>query len=157
MCSFPHFSPTWFDILRWNFAYDFVVMYYRSNSCAVTFRQFLKELCLFLNLERRVGRWVRKPVNHTSWVAVVTPTDRPKSVRNCCLIELFCVVVCVVTLSLLHFCWYRGFCHRTGSDLLLFVLEYRKCAICRTFLLHTLTYWAEILHMTLFLCTTDQV
>ena len=43
-----------------------------------------------------------KPVNHTSWVAVVTPTDRPKSVRNkeCCLIELFCGVVCVITLSL---------------------------------------------------------
>ena len=27
----------------------------------------------------------------------------------------------------------------------------------RTFLLHALTYWAEILHMTLFYCTTDQV
>ena len=25
-----------------------------------------------------------KPVNHTSWVAVVTPTDRPKSVCNRC-------------------------------------------------------------------------
>ena len=47
---------------------------------------------------RLVGRWARKPVNHTSWVAVVTPTDRPKSVRNCCLIKLFCGVVCVVTL-----------------------------------------------------------
>ena len=23
-----------------------------------------------------------KPVNYTSWLAVVTPTDRPKSVRN---------------------------------------------------------------------------
>ena len=44
-----------------------------------------------------VGRWARKPVNHTSWVALVTPTDRPKSVRNRCLIELFCGVVCVVT------------------------------------------------------------
>ena len=51
----------------------------------------------------------------------VTPTDRPKSVRNCCLIELFCGVVCVATLPLWHFCWYRGVCHRTGSDLLLFV------------------------------------
>ena len=30
-----------------------------------------------------------KPVNHTSFVAVVTPTDRPKSVRNRCVIELF--------------------------------------------------------------------
>ena len=28
-------------------------------------------------------------VNHTSWVAVVTPTDCPKSVRNRCVIELF--------------------------------------------------------------------
>ena len=37
-------------------------------------------------------------VNHTSWVAVVTPTDRPKSVRNRCVIELLCDVVCVVTL-----------------------------------------------------------
>ena len=45
-----------------------------------------------------VGRWARKPVNHTSWVTVVTPADRPKSVRNRCLIELFCGVVCVVTL-----------------------------------------------------------
>ena len=29
--------------------------------------------------------------------------------------------------------------------------------IFRTFLLHALTYWAEILHMTLLWCTTDQV
>ena len=43
-------------------------------------------------------------VNHTSWVAVVTPTDRPKSVRNRCLIEFFCGVVCVVT-ALLTFPW----------------------------------------------------
>ena len=28
-------------------------------------------------------------VNHTSWIAVDTPTDRPKSVRNRCVIELF--------------------------------------------------------------------
>ena len=48
-------------------------------------------------LECLVGRWARKPVNHTSWVAVVTPTDRPKSVRNRCVIELFCGVVYVVT------------------------------------------------------------
>ena len=44
-----------------------------------------------------------EPVNqvkHTSWVAVFTPTDRPKSVRNPCVIELFCGVVFVVTLPL---------------------------------------------------------
>ena len=43
-------------------------------------------------------------VNHTSWVAVVTPTDRHKSVRNRCVIELFC--------------------HRTESDLFLFLMKF---------------------------------
>ena len=44
-----------------------------------------------------MGRWARKLVNHTSWVAVVAPTDRPKSVRNRCLIDLF-VALCVLSL-----------------------------------------------------------
>ena len=62
-------------------------------------------MCVLLitRLLRGVGRWARKPVNHTSLVAVVTPTDRPKSVRNCCLIELFCGVVCVATFAPLTF------------------------------------------------------
>ena len=38
--------------------------------------------------------------SHTSWVAVVTPTDRPKSVRNRCVIELF------VALFVLSLCPY---------------------------------------------------
>ena len=49
--SFPHFSLTCFDILSWNFAYDFVVLYYRSISSVVNLRQFLWELCPFWNLE----------------------------------------------------------------------------------------------------------
>ena len=61
-------------------------------------------------------------VNNTSWVAVVTPTDRPKSVRNRCVIELFCDVICVVTLPFWHLCLCRGFCHRTKSDLFLFLI-----------------------------------
>ena len=60
-------------------------MYYRAGLSVVTLRQFLKELCLFVNL------------------------------------------------------------------------EYSKCAVFRTFLLHALTYWSEILHITLFSCTTEQV
>ena len=51
-------------------------------------------------LLRGVGRWARKPVNHTSWVAVVTPTDRTKSARNRCVIELF---VALFVLSLCPF------------------------------------------------------
>ena len=39
-------------------------------------------------------------VNHTSWVAVVTSTDRPKSVRKRCVIELF---VALFVLSLCPF------------------------------------------------------
>ena len=85
MHSFPHFSLTRFDILSWNFAFDFVLLYYRSSSSVVNFRQFLEELCPFWNV------------------------------------------------------------------------EYWKYSVVRTFLLHTLTYWAEILHLTLFYCTTDQV
>ena len=39
--SFPHFSLTRLDILSWNFAFDFVLMYYRSSLSVVNFRQFL--------------------------------------------------------------------------------------------------------------------
>ena len=85
MCNFPHFSPTCFDILSWNFAYDFDSMYYRSSLSVVTLRQFLKELSVFLNF------------------------------------------------------------------------KYRYHTVFRSFLLHALTYWGEILHMTLFNCTTEQV
>ena len=83
--SFPHFSPTCFDILSSNFVYDFVLMYHRASLSVVILLQFLLELCLFVNL------------------------------------------------------------------------EYSKYTVFRTFLLHALTYWAEILHMTFFYCTTDQV
>ena len=31
----------------------------------------------------------RIPVNHTSWIIIVIPSDRPKSVRNRYVIELF--------------------------------------------------------------------
>ena len=85
ICSFPHFSPTCFDILSSNFVYDFVLMYHRASLSVVILLQFLLELCLFVNL------------------------------------------------------------------------EYSKYTVFRTFLLHALTYWAEILHMSLFYCTTDQV
>ena len=38
---FPHFSHRCFDILSWNFAHDFVFMYYRSSLRVVPLRQFL--------------------------------------------------------------------------------------------------------------------
>ena len=51
-------------------------------------------------------------------MTVVTPTDRPKLVRNCCVIEAFGGVF-VLSFGFRIFCLYRGFCHRTESDILL--------------------------------------
>ena len=44
--------------------------------------------------------WPVNKVYHTSWVAVGTKTDRPKSVRNSCVIEFF---VELIVLSLCPF------------------------------------------------------
>ena len=44
-----------------------------------------------------VESWARKPVTDTSWVAVVTETDRPKSIHNRCVIEYFGFSCCLVT------------------------------------------------------------
>ena len=43
--------------------------------------------------------------NHTSGVTAVTPTDRPKSVRIRCVIEVFGGVFYVVTLLFRFFCY----------------------------------------------------
>ena len=48
--SFPHFSLTCFDILSWNFAHDFFLMYYRSSLSVINLRQVSWELCPFWNL-----------------------------------------------------------------------------------------------------------
>ena len=89
--------------------------------------------------------WTRKPVNHTSLVAVVTPTGRPNLVRNRCVIKLFCGVVFVVTLPFLHFCWCRRFCHtwRTESNIFLFLLNTR--GIWKVMHIHpyNFTLWSE--------------
>ena len=128
------------------------------------------------------------PVNHASWIAVITPIS-PQSSCNRSFWCHFVLLLCFLK----FFCWYRGFCHRIESDLFLFIrpssdgtyygmaMSVRvsirvsvrpsvhpsvrptlrpsglRPPIFRTFLLHALTYWAEILHMTLFWCTTDQV
>ena len=52
----------------------------------------------------------------------VTPTDRPKSVRNRCVIEDFGGVLYVVTMVFELFCGCMDVCDRTESDLFLFVL-----------------------------------
>ena len=97
-------------------------------------------------------------LTNTSWVAIVTPTDRPKSTRNRSVIELFCGFVCVVILPFRHFCWCRGFCQRTESDLFLFLIHasvpysgllpwYNICIVLHClllFLTKSIRYKAEI-------------
>ena len=64
--------------------------------------------------------------NHTSGVTAVTPTDRPESVCNRCVIEVFWGAFFVVTLLFGFVCGCRGFCHGTESDLFLFLLKLKK-------------------------------
>ena len=58
-------------------------------------------------------------------MTVVTQTDRPKSVHNRCVIEVFGGIF-VLSIGYRIFCWYRGFCHMIESDLLLFLFVYTK-------------------------------
>ena len=66
---------------------------------------------------------------HTSGVAVVTQTDRPKSVRNRCVIEVFGGVF-VLSCYFLDFSVGVGtFCRRTKSDLFLFSHIVTLCSL----------------------------
>ena len=135
---FPHFSPTSFDILSWNFAHDFVLMYYRSSLSVITLRQFLKELCLFVNIEYRKYSFPQFSPTSFDILSLNFAHDF--------VLMYYRSSLSVITLRQLL------------KELCLFVnLDYRKCAVFCSFLLHVLTYWAENLHMTLFKCTTEQV
>ena len=57
-------------------------------------------------------------------MAVITPSDRPKSVRNNCVIEVFGGVFVLSRCFLDFFCGFM-FCHMTESDLFLFLSEAR--------------------------------
>ena len=139
ICSFPHFSPTCFDILSSNFVYDFVLMYHRASLIVVILLQFLLELCLFVNLEYSKYTVFRTFLLHalTYWAEILHMT-----LFYCTTDQVRVSSICV------NFLW--ELCPFWN-------LEYWKYTVFRTFLLHPLTYWAESLHITLFFCTTDQV
>ena len=124
--QFPHFSPTCFDILSSNFAYDFVLMYHRSSVSVVTLLKFLLELCLFVNLEYSKYTVFRTFLLHalTYWAEIVH------------MIFLMYYRSSSSVVNLRRFLW----------ELCPWNLEYCKYTVFRTFLLHPLTSWAEILH-----------
>ena len=82
-------SGCWFDVYIRRFIYKFL------NVCPFDYTAVAGS-----EKVRPVNQ-----VNHTSWVAVVTPTDRPKSVRNRCLIELFLWRCLCFHFALLTFPW----------------------------------------------------
>ena len=87
--SFPHFSLTCFDILSWNFAYDFLLLYYRSSSSVVNVRQFLWELCPSWNLEY--------------WKYTVFCTFS-YMLWNTCIELKFCICLCFIVLQIKFQC-----------------------------------------------------
>ena len=187
--SFPQFSLTCFDILSWNFAYDFVLLYFRSSSSVVNLPQFLWELCPFWNLNYWKYTVFRTFLLHalTYWAEIMHMTLFYCTSDRVRVWSIFVGVMPLLELKLMeihsfpHFSltcfdilswnfahdfvlmYYRS--SLSVVNLCQFLLElcpfwnlkYCKYTVFRTFLLHALTYWVEILHMTLFYCTTDQV
>ena len=136
--SFPHFSLSCFDILSSNFAYDFVSPYYRSSSSAVNLRLCLWELCPFWNLE-----YWKYSFPHFS----LSCFDILSSNFAYDFVSLY-YRSSSSAVNLRQFLW--ELCPFWN-------IEYWKHTVFRTFLFHALIYWAQILHMTLFYCTIDQV
>ena len=56
-------------------------------------------------------------------MAIVTPSDHTRSVRNCFVIEVFGGVFVSSLFFLEFFCGCEGFCHRTELDLFLFLVK----------------------------------
>ena len=137
--SFPHFSLTCFDILSWNFAYDFALLYYRSSSSVVNLCQFLWELCPSWNLEY--------------WKYTVFCTFS-YMLWNTCIEMKFCICLYFTVLQIKFQC-----CQFLWELCPFWNFQYWKYTVFRTFLLHAFTYWAGIFHMALFtvLHCIDQV
>ena len=77
-----HSVASWESYLKAKYGMKFILSFYFLNVCPFDFTTVAGS--------GKVGPV--NQVNNTRWVAVVTPTDRPKSVCNRCVIELFCDV-----------------------------------------------------------------
>ena len=64
-----------------------------SLECCHYFLNVCPFDCTAFAVSGKVGIPLNKLFDHTSWVAVVSPTDRPKSVHNFYVIEVGCVFV----------------------------------------------------------------
>ena len=120
---------------------------------------FLKELCLFLYVRLKTGRIM------VWWYLSGSPSVRLSVFWVFFFsyilwhIELkFSILLCFTVLQIKYEC--RQFASIFVGVVPLFelrILEKKNPTVFRTFLLHALPYWAEILLITLFYCITDQV
>ena len=137
--SFPHFSPKCFDILIWNFC---VSLYFYARKIKFEYHQF-PSLFAGVMLLFNFKLWQICSFPHFSSTCFDILSSN--FVYDFVLMYHRSSLSVVILLQFL-------------LELCLFVnLEYSKYTVFRTFLLHALTYWAEISHMTLIYCTTDQV
>ena len=94
----------WVFFLSGNAVINFLKYFFESIYIQLSAHCKIISACSCPRLHNCCGEWEGwDPVNwfnHTSWVAIVTPTDRPKSVRNRCVIEVFCVVFVFSSCSL---------------------------------------------------------
>ena len=154
--SFPHFSLSCFDILSWNFAYDFVSAYYRSSLSVITLRQFLKELCLFVNLEYRKCAVFRTFLLHslTYWAEILHMTFFYRTIDQVSVSSNFVGLMPLFIRPSSDGTYYGMVMSvRVSVRPTLRPVSFHpglRPPVFRTFLLHALTYRADILHMTLF-------
>ena len=111
---------------------------------------------VLLVVHNRYGTWeglaLKFYVNHTCWMTVVAPADRPKSVRNRCVIELYCSGFVLLWLYkkwifwrsrfnyALHLC--RSSCGIYGKVAVLFFSTIPQCVVLVTItMLYFLTWY----------------
>ena len=82
---------------------------------------WIRGILMNLRLKTRQGSTL---LLHTSWIAVATASDRPKSASNRCVIEVSGDVFLCWNFAFYVFCLYLGFCHRAESYHLLFSLYF---------------------------------
>ena len=109
-----------FDILLYYYICFYDLSALVGCWSSVSIRRIIYKFLNVCPFDYTAGKVERSLTGSTT--QTVTPTDRPKSVRNHYVIEVF-VAYYVVTLLFGFFCEWRGVCHRTGSDIFLFLLH----------------------------------
>ena len=140
--NFPHSSHTCFNILSWKCVCHFLLMNIRSSSSSSVVNSISVNYC-----------------RSNAPFGTLNPGNIQFSALFSYMlwhIELkFCICLCYTVLQIKFKC--RQFASMFVGVMPLLELRILAIHSFPQFLLHPLTYWAELLHMTLLSCTSDQV